>query len=351
VIGHLITTSRFNPSSYVDMESDGTWGKPERVPGLAKIGADGYAELGYLSCQSPGNCVAGGSYFNPAQLELPFVVSEVNGVWGKAQDVPGISFHTIVASYSYILGVSCPASGGCLALGWYSSGNTDYLFVTSETNGVFGHAQKIPGSAVAALSCAPSGPCTVATAFGRHRSKIGTITENKGVWGPEQLVPGTIPVTTILDSMSVACPSERNCSLDWYADTGEGSGPTLSYLAAQKNGTWAKPSPVTGLGKINSSFNDLIFGISCSSAGNCATGGTAVVKLGKGLSDFEAFVVGESDGTWHNAVVVPGIIKLDGFGTSSTLAVSCWATSHCVAGGRYSILNSQSPQAFVTTER
>lgn len=32
-------------------------------------------------------------------------------------------------------------------------------------------------------------------------------------------------------------------------------------------------------------------------------------KLGNGLSDFEAFVVGGRDGTWRNAVVVPGVTR------------------------------------------
>ena len=42
-----------------------------------------------MSCASAGNCSAGGYYTDGAGHEQAFVVSEVNGTWGTAIEVPG----------------------------------------------------------------------------------------------------------------------------------------------------------------------------------------------------------------------------------------------------------------------
>lgn len=45
-----------------------------------------------MSCRSPGNCTAAGTYptTNADGNQQEFVVSEKNGTWGKAETVPGI---------------------------------------------------------------------------------------------------------------------------------------------------------------------------------------------------------------------------------------------------------------------
>jgi hypothetical protein len=58
------------------------------VPGTAALSDGEFAEISSVSCASAGNCSAGGSYegFSGDQA---FVVSAVNGKWGKAEEVPG----------------------------------------------------------------------------------------------------------------------------------------------------------------------------------------------------------------------------------------------------------------------
>jgi hypothetical protein len=48
------------------------------------------SEVGSLSCGSPGNCAAGGYYRDRHGHGQWFVVSERNGVWGRAIEVPGL---------------------------------------------------------------------------------------------------------------------------------------------------------------------------------------------------------------------------------------------------------------------
>src|SRR5215472_14787617 len=66
----------------------GTWHTAIEVPGLGSLnkgaGREGGAQVSSLSCGSPGNCAAGGFYRDRSGHGQAFVVSERNGVWGKA---------------------------------------------------------------------------------------------------------------------------------------------------------------------------------------------------------------------------------------------------------------------------
>ena len=67
------------------------WGVAIEVPGMAALNRGGYAAVNSVSCGSAGNCGAGGYYgFQPGSPSTnAFVVSEVNGTWHKAIEVPG----------------------------------------------------------------------------------------------------------------------------------------------------------------------------------------------------------------------------------------------------------------------
>jgi hypothetical protein len=54
----------------------GTWGRAERVPGLAALNQGGFAETGSVSCAAPGECSAGGFYAPRSSRTQAFVVSE-----------------------------------------------------------------------------------------------------------------------------------------------------------------------------------------------------------------------------------------------------------------------------------
>ena len=116
---------------------------------------------------SAGNCSAGGG------LD---VVSQVNGKWGTAEQVPGLAaLNTGLAGIDPIecdftcdpvAGLlSCASAGNCSAGGFYddSTGRVQ-AFVVSQVNGRWGTAKevaaKLRGPLIYSLSCAPAGNCS-----------------------------------------------------------------------------------------------------------------------------------------------------------------------------------------------
>jgi hypothetical protein len=135
--GGYYTDGSRRQQALVVSETSGTWQQAEEVPGTAALnkGANfqGSAEVSSVSCASAGNCSAGGFYVDPSselassgQQLAAFVVSEVNGTWQRAEEVPGSAALNKGGSAG-INAVSCPSAGNCSA-----SGGPDVAFVVSE---------------------------------------------------------------------------------------------------------------------------------------------------------------------------------------------------------------------------
>ena len=114
--------------AFVVSERNGAWGKPKQVTGLAALTTDHFASVDTVSCPSVGNCSAGGSYApgstNHLQNREAFLVSEKNGVWGKAQNVAGLAKLNTGDKGGGSPGagfyqISCSSAGNCLAAGSY----------------------------------------------------------------------------------------------------------------------------------------------------------------------------------------------------------------------------------------
>ena len=70
---------------FVVSEKDGTWRRAAELPGLAAL-SEAVAGLASVSCASPGNCSAGGSYGPDFYSDgYPLVVGQRDGTWGNAQ--------------------------------------------------------------------------------------------------------------------------------------------------------------------------------------------------------------------------------------------------------------------------
>jgi hypothetical protein len=222
--------------------SGGTWGKAEEVPGTAALSDGEFAEVSSVSCASAGNCGAGGSYeaFSGAQA---FVVSEVKGKWGKAQEVPGAAAVNIYGDA--INSVSCASAGDCEAGGNYElAGDHFEAFVVSEAKGKWGKPEEVPGTAAL----------------------------NTG---------GGAQVT------SVSCASAGNCGAG--GDYTDASG-AQAFVVSEVNGRWGKAEEVPGTAALNTNGNAAIASVSCASAGNCGAGGHYQDGFGGGV---QAFVVSE----------------------------------------------------------
>ena len=208
--------------------SAGTWGRAKPVPGLAALNVGGDARVNSVSCAQPGDCAAGGAYTDGLGHPQGFVVGEVNGVWGTAEEVPGLAALN-VGGGAGVFSVSCAQPGDCGAGGSYtdSSGFDSGIqaFVVTEKNGVWGQAKEVPGLAalrtgrtagVFSLSCASPGNCGAGGGYEdvNFEEQGFVVSDTNGVWGRAQKVPGLAALNTHGDAVvgSVSCTAPGECS-------------------------------------------------------------------------------------------------------------------------------------------
>jgi hypothetical protein len=112
--------------------SGATWEKAEEVPGSAALNADGLAGVASVSCASAGDCSAGGEYYDSSSHYQAFVVSQADGAWGKAKEVPGTATLN-KGGDAQISSVSCASPGECSAGGAYEDTSSHLqAFVDSQ---------------------------------------------------------------------------------------------------------------------------------------------------------------------------------------------------------------------------
>jgi hypothetical protein len=289
--------------------SGGTWGKAEEIPGIAALNKGGEAALTSVSCASAGNCSAGGYYQDSHYDFQAFVVDETDGTWGKAEEVPGTAaLNQGGPGYpdAHVNSVSCDSAGNCSAGGYYTDDNGDrQAFVASEMDGTWGTAEEVPGTAA--------------------------------------LDQGDDAQT-----ISLSCASAGNCSAGGYYT--DGSRNQQVFVVSETDGTWGTAEEVPGTAALNQGGGALITSVSCASAGNCSGGGSYT----DGSGHAQAFVVTEKGGTWGKAEEVPGTAALNKGGSegpadAQVSSMSCSSASHCSAGGYYTD-GSGHAQAFIVGE-
>jgi hypothetical protein len=146
----------------------GTWGTAIEVPGLGSLNQGGRAGLDSVSCGAPGNCVAVGDYPDASFHFHAFLAGERSGAWRRAIQVPGTP-GLDAGGGAEATSVSCVSAGNCAAGGDYKDGaGHTQAFVVSETNGTWGTAIEIPGlgglnaggnASVTSVSCHSAGNC------------------------------------------------------------------------------------------------------------------------------------------------------------------------------------------------
>jgi hypothetical protein len=79
---------------------------------------DGVAEIRSVSCAAAGSCAAGGLYLDGSHHGQAFVVTEAEGRWRTAIEVPGTAALS-KGGGAFVSSVSCAAAGSCAAGGIY----------------------------------------------------------------------------------------------------------------------------------------------------------------------------------------------------------------------------------------
>jgi hypothetical protein len=324
-VGH----NGLDSEAWLASETDGTWGAAQGVSGFTIVA------IVSVSCGAPGDCTAGGdySYADPGPGEA-FVISETDGTWGTPEEVPGTATLN-TGGDARVASVSCTAAGTCGAVGYYTgSGVVDHqAFVVSETDGTWGTAQQVPGLAtlnagddagLVSVSCSSAGNCS---AGGEYSPGSGleafVVSETDGTWGDAKEVAG-LAAGSSAEITTLSCASAGNCSAAGdYNTTSPGYEP---FVVNQKHGTWGKAQAVPGLGTLDADGFAGVSAVSCPTAGNCSAVGAYNVD---GTSATQAYVVSETGGTWGTAQNAPGTSD----DSSSLGSLSCASATHCVAGG------------------
>jgi hypothetical protein len=221
--GGQFATSSGGDETFLVTEANGTWGTAEQTPGTAH---DPVVYLHSLSCASAGNCSAGGQYTTSADYTFAFVVSQTNGAWGTLQRVRGLTLPHLHGAFAMINSVSCASPGNCSAGGSYTSNSALAVqaFAVDEINGTWGTAKQVPGSAalntggnatITSVSCPAAGTCSaVGNYSGAGGQQAFVVSETNGAWRTAEPVPGLAALNQdgVAKISSVSCASAGHCS-------------------------------------------------------------------------------------------------------------------------------------------
>jgi hypothetical protein len=340
-VGGAWLGTRDHGFAFVASETNGKWGKAIRVPGLDALNTGKDEDLTSISCTAGGSCAAGGSYevASPRGADA-FVVSERNGHWGRAIPVPGLK----ASGFARLRTLTCISPGNCSAGGNFRVGTNQAGFVVSEKNGRWGKAIEVPGlgalsvggdSEVDQVTCPSTVSCVAGGIYSGNHDDIEAfvVSEKNGTWGKAIAVPAlkNLNAGGIADIESISCPAPGDCAVGGtYKDARfEFQG----YVASEKNGIWGKAIEIPNLGRLNVGGNVDIVQVGCRTAGNCVAGGDYLTAPGED-SDTNAFVASESKGRWGKATQVPGLSTLN-IGSASVNVISCPRSRPCTAFGSY----------------
>jgi hypothetical protein len=357
----FLTGAGVSAAAGVRAASGSSWGRAIEVPGVAALNRDGFGSIYAMSCASAGNCTAGGYYRVSLNHFQALVVSERNGIWRRAQEVPGIAaLDKGPAAWAEVVSLSCASAGNCAAGGYYLDRVGQQLqsqvWVASETDGKWGKAEQVPGTArlnkggsayINSVSCGSPGDCAAGGYYtdGSGRSQAFLVVQRHGRWGNAEQVPGPragVTGDTVVIN-SVSCTSAGNCTA-----VGIGSSADPAFAIGERNGRRGKAEPIPGTAALTTGGRAYVASVSCASAGNCAAAGWYEIGSGQ----WQAFVAGEMHGRWGNAAEVPGMAALNTGAQASigNFLVSCRVAGNCSAGGSYDDASGHT-QAFVVSQR
>ena len=334
-------------------QAGAVWGRAttlRAVPGVA-LGSGAY--LYSLSCASRGNCSAVGSYSIKQNHHRAIVVNERDGQWGKVEALPGLTARDDGLNTGAFV-VSCASPGNCSAGGTYSLGRSQLLiFVANERDGVWGRAVTIRNvraietgdfADLSTISCASPGNCSAGGEFyGAYSARAFVLDEVGGKWGGIEPVTGTSTYAMEGSTVSsISCSAPGDCSV--VGTTQKGSNGQPPFTLDETNGVWGHPEVVPGLAALSSGGTDFVISLSCASVGNCGARGTYRAQSGV----TQSYLVDETHGEWGRAFGIPGMVALDGRHIEQLNAISCGSPGNCSAGGSYG--NGSHEQAFLVNE-
>jgi hypothetical protein len=264
----------------------------------ANAGTPSYPNFYDISCASAGNCAAVGYYTDAAGNQQGLLETDSDGVWQSAQELDLANLQPAGNPQAAVSDVSCPAVGGCTAVGSYEdSAGIDQAFAVQEVGGQWQPvvALALPGDASSAavgvnavqydlflngVSCASTGNCTAVGSYDATTAndvEPFTLTETDGIWGAGTSLAlpsdgGVGPATNREAALySVTCAAAGDClAAGTYV---AGAGENVALVARQRAGSWTAAAA-----DLSSSYDpsqaDLYWAsVACAPGGYCAAGG------------------------------------------------------------------------------
>lgn len=275
-----------------------------------------------VDCTAPSACVGVGAVTDAAgHVAAPLVEVARAGRWRVQQATEPRG-----AKVGNLVGVSCPGTRSCTAVGYYKSHAGTELPLAERWNGRRWSVQPVPapsgaaGSGLGAVSCPTTRRCV---AVGGYTTGAGTedlVIErwNGSSWRVQQApVPPVVPDTNL---NAVSCSGPAACTA--VGSAGSGTGDTAPIVERWNGTAWslqANPFPAGAVAAV-------LFGVSCPTATSCTAAG-----LSQATSKPYQNLVEQWDGTSWTIAPAPDPAGTDGL--NELHSVACSAADDCTAVG------------------
>jgi hypothetical protein len=335
-VGGYASGEASGSDAMVVSESDGVWNQASEIPPPSSPALYVEAGLDSVACPAAGSCVAIGGYLDSADEEQAMAVSESDGVWSQAIEIHGVDLQSI----------ACRAPGSCVAIGTASGGSTKIVGVI-ESDGAWGQPQGIALPAndapeyvveLAPLACQVSGPCVTVGSYTdtSHQQRAMGVSESNGTWTPVSEIKSAPDLEGDARLYSVACPALGPCVADGLA--------SVAFGVSETNGEWGEASPITPPPDPEAELTTL-YSVGCPGSGQCFAVGYDETKS----SFTNAVVAGASGGLWGQAREIAPPPNAASQPAAHLRYVACSESESCVAIGEYRD-SSGSVQAMAVTE-
>jgi hypothetical protein len=358
-VGHYSDTSGDREAMTV-AETGGAWAAPKEfalLPAGAPATGHQTATLLSISCTSPGSCTASGYYEDMSGSEEAMTATEAGGVWARAKALalPSDANTTAGLQDALLDSVSCTSPGNCTAVGSYADDNGPYDYqamIAVETAGSWATAKKLTlpagaatasdaqGAGLDSVSCNSPGNCSSTGYFKKAdgNSPPMTARETAGTWA--QATQLTLPDNADIspgwggELRAVSCTSPGNCTaVGQYTDASDS---TQAMTAAETNNSWAVGREVSlpaGATTVAGAQDALLEAVSCASPGNCSTGGFYTTTS---PNDYETITVTQAAGIWAQAKHLALPAAATASDQSSGLdGISCATPGACAGVGSF----------------
>ncbi len=329
--------------------ASGTWGQAVGFPLPPNASTTGFiAKSPAVGCPASGTCVAVSQYEDSSGDGQAMAVNESGGVWSEATQITTLPPNAATTGlFSSLESVSCPASGSCTAVGWYSDSSAkEQIMAVTETGGAWNQATEIalpanaaanPDAHLVSVSCPAVGWCAAIGSYADSSEKLQMMaaTESGGVWGQASEIP--LPASaTGWELSSISCSAPESCvAVGLYYD---GASISRTMAIADTGGSWGQAAEVTlpANAATGVSTRARLSSVSCPATGACVAVGNYTTTSGI----VEAITATEASGSWQQATEIAP--PTNSFGTPEAVfaSVSCRSGGSCVTVGSYGEVGS-----------